>query len=209
MKIKIIFLLFIIAVIYSTCTNTAYNPDICFQENVLPVFVSKCSMNGCHNTAEHKGGYDLSNYDGIMNGVKANHPLESKVYTSIRGSNPSMPRGFSLPQKDISYIKIWIEMGAQNSSNCTTCDSTKYSYTGRIEPIISNWCVGCHNTGNAGGGYDYTSYGGLVASITNHRLLGSLNHLTGYSGMPKNTNQLSACDINAITKWVNGGYANN
>ncbi len=195
--------------LYTTCTSDAYNPDICFQENVLPIFVTKCSMTDCHNSTDHKGGYDLSNYDGIMQGVKAKHPLESAVYNTIRGNNPSMPRGQKLEQKDITYIKIWIKMGAQNSSNCKSCDTTAFTFNGRIKPLMDNWCIGCHNATSAGGGYNLTDYNGVVSAITNSRLLGVLNHLSGYSPMPKNTNKLADCDINAVTKWVNAGYPNN
>jgi len=166
-------------------------------------------MSGCHNATDHRAGYDLSNYDGIMKGVTAKHPLQSPVYTTINGSNPSMPVGQKLDQKDISYIKIWIKMGANNSSNCNACDTTKFAYSSRIQPMLANWCVGCHNSTNSGGGYDLSTYNGVVTAITNNRLLGSLNHESGYSAMPKNTNKLSDCDLKAFTNWVNAHYPNN
>jgi ribosomal protein S16 len=194
-----------------TCTSDLYNPDVCFQENVLPIFVSKCSMNGCHNSADHKAGYDLTNYDGIMKGIVAKHPFQSEIYNAIRGSNPSMPpQNYpALTKKEIDYIKIWIKMGAKNSSNCSGCDTVNYTYRGRIKPLFDSWCLGCHNTGNAGGGYDFSSYSGIVASITSNRLSGSIQHLSGFSPMPKNTNALSSCDINAIEKWISVGYPQN
>ncbi|MCX6296675.1 MAG: hypothetical protein NTX97_11535 [Bacteroidetes bacterium] len=209
MKIKTIFLLALISITYSTCTSVAYNPDICFQENILPIFVTKCSMNDCHNSAEHKAGYDLSTYEGIMKGVTPYHPYQSEVYNSIRGSNPSMPTDQKLDAKDISYIKIWIKMGAKNTSNCSGCDTSSYTYSGRIKPLITTWCVGCHNAGSPGGGYDLSTYSGLVTSIVSNRLLGTLNNSAGFSAMPKGSSKLSDCDINAVTKWINVGYPNN
>ena len=209
MKTKTILLLAITALFYSSCTNVNYNPDICFQENILPIFVTKCSMTGCHNSVTHKEGYDFSTYEGIMKGVTANHPLFSEVYTVISGSNPSMPEKQKLDQKDVSYIKIWIKMGAKNTSNCSNCDSSSYSYNGRIKPLMSNWCVGCHNDGNAGGGYNLSSYGGVSSLVPNNKLLGALKHLTGFSAMPKNTYKLTDCDINAVAKWIDSGYPNN
>ncbi len=166
-------------------------------------------MNGCHNSSDHEAGYDLSTYDGIMKGVTPKHPLQSEVYTVIKGNNPSMPAGQKLDQKDISYIKLWIKMGAQNTSNCSNCDTSKYAYHSRIKPLISNWCVGCHSANNAGGGYDLSTYSGISASITSNRLLGSLNHLAGFSAMPKNTDKLTDCDVNAVEKWIQTGYPNN
>ena len=100
-------------------------------------------------------------------------------------------------------------MGAPNSSNCSNCDSTNYTYSNRIKPFINTWCLGCHSTANAGGGYDFSSYSGVVVSITNNKLMESLKHLPGYSGMPKNAAKLTDCDINAVQKWIDAGYLNN
>ena len=211
MKKRIISILVLFTFILSTCTSDLYNPDVCFQENVLPIFVSKCSMTGCHNSTDHKAGYDLTNYDGIMKGIVSKHPLQSDLYNVIRGSNPSMPP-LNYPQltkKEIDYIKIWIKMGAKNSSNCSGCDTSHYTYSGRIKPLMDSWCLGCHNTGNAGGGFDFSTYAGIKASITSHRLLGTIQHLSGFSPMPKNTNALSSCDISAIEKWIAAGYPQN
>ncbi len=208
--IKIRFLLPLsVALFYSSCISDVYNPEVCFQENVLPIFVTKCSMSGCHNSLDNKAHYDLTTYEGILKGVTANHPLQSEVYNQIRGINPSMPVGQKLDQKDISYIKIWIKMGAKNSSNCSGCDTLNVTYNVRIKPIITNWCVGCHTAGNAGGGYDLSNYTGVSTSITDNRLIGSLKHLAGFSEMPKNTNKLSDCDLKAVEKWVNAGHLNN
>lgn len=209
---KIIFSVFVLlSLILSTCTSDLYNPDVCFQENVLPIFVSKCSMSGCHNSTNQADGYDFTNYEGIIKGVIAKHPFQSEIYKAIRGSNPSMPplNYPSLTKKEIDYIKIWIKMGAKNSSNCSGCDTTNYTYGGRIRPLFDSWCLGCHNTGNAGGGFDFSNYSGIVSSITANRLLGSIQHLSGFSSMPKNTNALSYCDINAIEKWIMDGYPQN
>ena len=209
MKIRINFLLALVVFLFSTCASDVYSPDVCFQENVLPIFVSNCSMKGCHNSVDKKEGFDLTSYEGIMKGISPNHPLQSEVYNVIRGRNPSMPIDKKLNQKDISYIKIWIKMGAKNTSNCSNCDSTEYSYSGRIKPIITNWCVGCHSGSGGGGGYDFSTYDGIATSIVNNKLLGALNHLPGFFFMPQNTNKLTDCDLSAFTKWVNSGYPNN
>jgi hypothetical protein len=209
MKIKIIFFSCFIAVLLSTCTYDVYNPDICFQEKILPIFVSKCSMSGCHNSNDRRAGYDFTNYDGIMKGIKAGHPLESEIYNVIRGNNPSMPVGQKLDAQDISNIKIWIRMGAKNTSNCSGCDTTDYTYNGSVKPLMANWCVGCHNSNSAGGGYDLSTYSGVVSPITDGRLIGALNHENGFSAMPKNSNKLNGCNIRIIEKWINAGYPNN
>jgi len=212
-RISIIFSVGILMMLFTTCAKDVYNPDVCFNKNVLPVFVSNCTTSRCHNSTDHKAGYDLSNYDGIMKGVKAKHPLFSQVFNSIKGNNPSMPpRSYpKLSTKDVTYIKIWIEMGANNTTNCGggVCDTTNFSYSNRINPIMQSWCVGCHNPGNAGGGINLSDYAGASGTTSINRMIGSLKHLSGYSAMPKGGNQLSDCDINAIQKWINNGYPNN
>jgi len=208
---KQIILLAAVALLFTTCTKEVYNSEICFQETILPIFVSNCSQSECHDSHERAAGYDLSNYEGIMRGVKAKHPLLSEVYKTIRGNSPSMPRKpyASLSARQITDIKVWIEMGAPNTSHCQSCDTNLITYTARIRPIIDNWCIGCHTATNAGGGYDLTTYAGLVSSVTNARLMGTLRNQSGYSAMPKNTSALTDCDINAIQKWINTGYLQN
>lgn len=211
MNAKIIRIPILLAVLFlfSTCGYNTVDPGICFQENVLPIFVSKCSMSGCHNSKDHEAGYDLSTYEGIMKGVKANHPFQSEVYTTIRGNNPEMPRGQKLSSLEVDYIKIWIKTGAQNTSNCLSCDTIDYSYTTRIEPLFTNWCKGCHNASTAGGGFDFSSYSGVAAAVNGNKLMGSINHLNGFAAMPQNADKMNDCSIKAIQKWVDNGFPNN
>jgi hypothetical protein len=208
MKIKLTCIIILTSILLSTCTKDVYNPDVCFQENVLPIFVSNCTSGGCHVSGGGAAGYDLSNYDGIMKGIKPKHPLRSEIYKVISGKNATMPVGYRLNRKEIAYIEMWIKMGSPNSANCQNCDTSNFSYSNRVKPLIDKWCVSCHSVGNPGGGYDLSSYSGLVVSVTNNRLLGSLKYSPGFSPMPPNSG-LSSCDINAIEKWVNAGYPNN
>jgi hypothetical protein len=193
----------------TTCTYKAMDPNVCFTENVLPIFVSKCSMSGCHSPGSRR--MDLSNYDGIMNGVVAGHPLRSNVYTEISGANPSMPPRdhTQLTSQEVYYIKVWISMGAFNQTNCTVvCDSTTFKFGADIQPLINSQCVGCHSPSSAGGGDDLSTYSGVVNSIANNQLLGSVEHSSGYSPMPQNGGQLSACDISKIKSWISAGHPN-
>jgi hypothetical protein len=196
---------------FPTCRKDVYSADACFQEDVLPIFVSNCTYSGCHNAANKQSGYDLTNYDGIMSGVKPFHPLQSEIYKVISGKHASMPPEHytKLSAEKVNTIKIWIEMGAMNNSNCKNCDTTNVSFSGRVKPLLQNWCVGCHNAVSADGNVDLSSYTGAVNSIAGNKLTGSLNHLPGFAPMPKNANKLPQCDIDAIEKWVNAGHPNN
>jgi hypothetical protein len=198
-----------LSVCLGTCTYDVYNPDICFQEKILPIFVTKCGMTDCHSAADHRGGYNLTNYDGIMRGIKPGHPYQSEIYNQIRGNNPSMPPDQPLSKQEVTYIKIWIKMGAKNSSGCSGCDTSAYTYSGRIRPLFDTWCTGCHNASSAGGGYDFSGYSGIVVAITNGHLLGSIKHSPGFIPMPQGGPQLNDCDISAVEKWINSGYPQN
>lgn len=211
MKNKIAIVLVSCLLILTTCTKDQAGPDGCFQEDVLPIFVSNCTMSGCHNSKDRRAGYDLSNYEGIMKGIKAKHPLRSEIYNTIKGSNPSMPEKpyGKLSSGDVSMIKLWINMGARNTSNCRACDTANIEYTARVKGITQAWCVGCHNSSNSGGGFDLSDYNGLVKAIPNNKLLGSIKQLSGFSAMPQTGGQVSPCEIAAIEKWIANGYPDN
>ncbi len=210
MKTKIIFLVSSL-VLFTTCIKDIAGPGGCFQQDVLPVFISNCTMSGCHNSKDKRAGYDLTTYEGIIKGIKARHPLNSEIYNTIRGNNPSMPQKPypKLSLKDINTIKLWINKGAKNTSNCQSCDSVDFTYNGRVKNIMQTWCVGCHNTGNKGGGYDLSNYTNIILSIPNNKLIGSIKHQPGFLPMPQNGGQVSACDIKAIENWIKVGYPNN
>ena len=188
------------------------DPTVCFQSNILPIFVSNCAMSGCHD-GQGRVKYNLTTYEGIMAGVVPGHPLRSKMYTSIKstfGGSPSMPRRAPpLSDKDILLIQAWISMGAKNTSNCVSCDTNSFSFSGTVNPILNTWCVGCHNTNSAGGGFDLSNYNGVVRAIAHNKLLGSIEGLPGYYSMPQSGNRLSDCEISQLKKWVNAGYPNN
>lgn len=219
MKIYAVSIILFFGIALSTCTYDLSTPEVCFQENVLPIFISKCSMAGCHDASGGEA-FDLTTYDAIMKGgITPKHPLLSEIYTQISGRNPNMPKGNKLSAKDINYIKVWIKMGAKNTSDCSICDSTNVSYNGRIQPLLNTWCVGCHSGTSSVGKSDLSTYsgtlaivnsnnGGMPATDISNRLLGALEHSTGYRPMPESS-QISACDLNAIKKWIAAGKLNN
>lgn len=197
----------------TTCTWKASEPSVCFSENILPIFISKCSMSGCHESGSTRRG-DFTTYEGIMTKVDAGHPLRSEIYTKIDGNNPSMPKkGYTpLTAQEIYYIKAWISMGALNPSNCiTVCDTTSFKFAEDIQPIMNTWCVGCHSTSgaSASGNVDLSSYSGVVNAIANNQLMGAIKHSSGFNPMPQGGNQLSNCQISKIQSWISSGYPNN
>ncbi len=197
--------------IFPDCTKDQAGPSACFQEDVLPIFISNCTMSRCHNSTDRAAHYDFTNYEGIMQGVSAKHPLNSEIYKTIRGRNPSMPEAPYPPlsAREVSIIKLWINKGAKNTSNCRTCDTSNVTYSLKVNSIISTWCTGCHNSNTANGGYDLSDHKGLVAAIKSNRLMGSIRHEAGFSAMPQGGVKLSDCDLSAIQKWIDAGYPDN
>lgn len=92
------------------------------------------------------------------------------------------------------------------SNPCVTEDM---SYANDIAPIIQANCFACHSTGSNLAGILLDSYSGLKQAVDNGRLLGAINHLSGFSPMPKDASKLSACNIQKIESWVNAGTPNN
>jgi hypothetical protein len=206
-------ILAIIVFTFNGCGKNKFIADVCFNKNIKPIFISKCTTGGCHSGKSGLG--DFSTYEGIMTKVKPYHPLLSEIYTQCRGNNPSMPpRNYTqLTATELDYIKYWIHTGAKNEGDCgivSGCDTTNITFSGRVMPILSTWCVGCHNTTDPGGGYDLSNYAGVIAAISpDNRLIGSINQLNGFSAMPQGSSKIDTCDIGAIQRWITAGYPNN
>ena len=103
-----------------------------------------------------------------------------------------------------------------NPTVTVTCDTTTITYSHDVLPIITANCAiagGCHDAaGAATSGYDYSgSITVLQGNATSGALVTDINWAPtrGHNNMPKNLPQLSSCDINKITRWVNQGAPNN
>jgi cytochrome c553 len=108
-----------------------------------------------------------------------------------------------------SIIQKWINQGAKNNACAGRCDSTVFTFSGAVKPLIDNKCVGCHNASNLGGGIDLSTYATVKVVALNGKLLGSIKQQSGFSAMPKNGNKLSDCEITQVNKWITAGALNN
>ena len=91
------------------------------------------------------------------------------------------------------------------------CDTTMAAtYSGVVKPILQSNCAlsGCHDA-TASGGVNLTGIAGAQTIATDGRLVGVINHASGYLPMPKDAAKLDACNILQITRWVNSGAPNN
>jgi hypothetical protein len=93
-------------------------PEICFEGEILPVFLNSCAISQCHD-GQGESDLILNNYLEIRSAVIPGDPYSSAVYKVIiatTGEN-KMPPDQPLSLDNRTLIRIWIEQGAKE----TTC----------------------------------------------------------------------------------------
>ena len=186
-----------------------------FNQQVLPILISNCTLSGCHDDASHEEEVVLTSYNKVMatGEIKPGQPNESKLYKVIVTNDASdhmpPPPQPSLTSEQKSIIYNWIQQGAQNLSCQSSCDSNNFAYSTAIRQMIGNKCAGCHSGSIPQGGIDMSTYAALKRQVDNGKLWGSINHLPGYAAMPKNGSKLSACEITQVKHWIEAGALNN
>ncbi|HEY0731112.1 MAG TPA: c-type cytochrome domain-containing protein, partial [Chitinophagaceae bacterium] len=175
--------------------------SVYFQQQVLPIFISNCTESGCHDATSHEEGIVLTTYNGIMatGKVKAYQPNNSELYKVMVATNPDErmppPPKNAISPEQLNIVYKWIAQGAKNNSCSNSCDSNVFGFNGAIKPIITSKCQGCHSGSNPQGSIDLATYITIKAAVDNGKLWGSINHLAGYSPMPKNGTKLSPCEL--------------
>lgn len=184
--------------------NTVY-----FVNDIQPILNSNCAYSQCHDNISQKDGVDLSAYDKIISTgeVKAGDPEGSELYEVIQEGE--MPPSGPMASSQQQLIYDWIKQGAKNNKCIESCDTSVVTYSLTIKPTINAFCKGCHTGSLAGGGILITNYTELKAIATDGKLLGTIEYQVGFSPMPKNSPQLSDCNIRQINIWINEGMQNN
>lgn len=187
---------------------------ICFETEVLPIFQSYCAKSGCHDAATAAEGYVLDSYTNIMSrGIDEGNAASSKIYEVLNeDGDDRMPQAPNDPlsAQQISTIAQWINEGAQNTTGCApVCDSSSFTYSGNVRPVLQTHCLGCHSGDAVAGGFiPLDTYDGVSAMVNANALLPAIQH-TGSYPMPKNGAKLSDCKITIISKWIAAGAPNN
>jgi mono/diheme cytochrome c family protein len=178
----------------------ACSPDsVYFSNDVLPLITSNCSMPTCHGG---KRGPTLTTYTQIKNNT-------GDILEQItRGQMPIAPVGL-LSNAQITLFNKWVKQGARNNSCKAACDTTKFTYTAVIDPIMKKNCVGCHTGATAANkNVDLSTYAGTKASALSGQLYKSVAHLPGAVAMPPSGTALSTCEVTQIKKWIAAGALN-
>jgi hypothetical protein len=94
------------------------------------------------------------------------------------------------------------------------CDTTVFTYSGAVLPIINDNCIRCHGDAATGGNillvdYNTISAQAIIPAGQTGSLYGAIIHNPSNFGMPKNDTQLSNCKILKIKKWIDAGALDN
>lgn len=201
-----------------SCKHNPIFPKVCFESDILPIFLNNCTMSGCHNQVDAKEGIVLTNYENIMAaGIVAGNPNRSSVYNAITGGEDIMPPSGKMPDNLITFIRSWIESGAENTTGCSSgiidtthtanCDTTNVTYSATISSIFNLCCLNCHSSTSS---IDFSTYTALSTYLSGNSqtLLNTINYVAGAQQMPPSY-KLDACTIKKIQIWVTAGYPNN
>ena len=190
-------------------TKSPVSDTVCFNTEVLPLYVSYCGSSGCHNDASRQKGVILTSYSRIANGITSKNASRSDYYTIISDEMP--PRGrpqLSNEQKNV--ILKWINQGALNTNCTNTCDTTKFTYNDPIKTLLTNNCLGCHGTKPGSGNVYLGDYASAQSYINANKanFLKVINHdptLPFSKRMPP-SGKMVDCQIGQFTRWVNKGF---
>jgi uncharacterized membrane protein len=220
--------LMIIAFATVTCTHDPYylsdpnpivtencDPDtVYFVNDVLPMLQSNCAVSGCHDASTGEAGVMMTDYVNIVETghVKPHKPKSNRLYKVITGGGeePMPPSGRTqLTKEQTDLVYKWIDQGAWNKECATdNCDTTVFTFSGAIWPVIQNKCLGCHSNSNPGAGILLTDYQNIAAVAANPRFMGAITHTAPYIPMPQNGTQLSDCRITQFSEWIAAGMPN-
>jgi len=198
-------------------------PQVCFTEEVLPIFKNSCGTTGCHSSGGGHG-YNFTDYAGIMKAITAGNADKSKAYQSITSTFQLMPPDNALPASKRTIIRLWIEQGAKETTCGTpgnisgTKSGTLWAcYDRDIQPILMSSCAvsGCHDAASHKEGNDFSTYTKTLGTISKGNPTGSKMYKSITASQssedfmpPKPYSALSKAAIDTIYSWIKRGGLN-
>ncbi|MCK5856795.1 MAG: hypothetical protein KAG64_04855 [Bacteroidales bacterium] len=85
------------------------------------------------------------------------------------------------------------------------CDTISLTYSVDIAPIMSSHCTSCHGGAAPAANIALENYSDVKVSALNGGLLGTVEHASAWSPMPKNQPKLVDCTISKLNAWINQG----
>ena len=187
-----------------------------FVNDVLPLLNSKCSSSGCHGNGSAQDGVSLETYALVMQTAEVvpGNPQGSELIEVIldTDSDERMPPAGSpsLSANEIAMLQDWVSQGALNNECVEVqCDTLNVTFSGTIEPLINQKCLGCHSAATSSNkGVTLRNYMEVKSWVDDGALLGSILGNSNYSKMPQG-GELPSCEVEQLIKWINEGAPNN
>lgn len=226
------FVLFAISLAFNLSGNENISEEVCFERDILPIFLENCALSGCHNSESRKHGYVFDSYDNIVTSNRGRNIIpfnlkKSKIYKKITEDTQEdrmpPPPNPALTGTEISLIGRWINEGALNTKcaaenekkeetvdpgvitgTTTDCDTSNITYKD-VQPVIERNCYKCHSGNSPDELFNLDSYDNLKEKGTSGKLFGAVNHLPGFMKMPRKSPKLTGCDLDVINAWINQG----
>jgi hypothetical protein len=228
MKKAIIFLgsVLVVTITIFSCTTPPILPDLSsltsedpcptgiinFKREIQPIISTNCAFSGCHDAITAEEGVILDTYENIIKEVVPFDPNNSELYEYLIVSDPDdvmpPPPYDLLTTAQINLIQDWINQGALDVE-CGGCDTTDVSYLNDVYPIMQTNCLICHNLDRQDGGVNLDGYDLIKSKGTNGKLMGTIEHKTGYSAMPPSGTKIDQCFIDQLNSWIADGMPNN
>jgi hypothetical protein len=117
-------------------------------DDVAQIFRQRC--NTCHNADKQKGGLNLENYGGTMQGGGSGKVIEpgdfagSTLFLAVtHAEEPFMPPNApKIPDAEIDVIKAWIEAGAPETAGGVVAMKAKPKFEFKLDPSALGKPVG-------------------------------------------------------------------
>ncbi len=94
----------------------------------------------------------------------------------------------------------------KDANTTFTCTGITPTYTTDIKPIYVASCAtgGCHDASERAAGIDLSSYT-ATKGANDDKIIGSIEHTSGYETMPRGASKLSDDKIQKIYCWIQNG----
>lgn len=119
-------------------------------------------------------------------------------------------RGLILTTLTVCCFSCYYESEEELYPERVSCDTLNVSFSGIINPIISNNCLTCHGSSVAlekGSGLDLEGYSNILSM--QEAMLAAMKHESFAQPMPKDAPKLSDCNIRQFEIWIESGSPDN
>ena len=126
------------------------------------------------------------------------------LFLTVRKKNQIMKKNILLALFAMTIIVFSCKKETPATFDCAGVTPT---YNGEIKALLDKGCAtaNCHSAAKKADGKDYSTYTSVKTHTSDAHFLGSIQHLSGYSQMPKGSDKWSDADIKKISCWVSSG----